>query len=171
MRCSTACLIGGSHLLAPTTALYFRRSLLAAPTCWLASSCPGGPPPVRGASTVGSEGVEVGTACGGAVATTLGFLAVLACRVATGGAEELLLGASAVGSEGVEGTTTGIGGRYHHSRHHSCLGGLALLQLDELATSHLFLMSTRSLQWRGLPSAVIRCDLVGSAEDWWGRML
>ena len=57
-----------------------------------------------GASTVGSEGVEGSTACGGAVATALVFLATLACRIATGGAEELLLGASTVGREGVEGT-------------------------------------------------------------------
>ena len=51
-----------------------------------------------GASTVGSEGVEGGTACGGALATALGFLAALACQIAAGGAEELLLGASTVGS-------------------------------------------------------------------------
>ena len=97
MRCSTACLIGGSRLLAPTTALYFRRSLLAAPTCWLAASCPGG---------------WVGAACGGTVATALGFLAALTCRVAAGGADGLLLllGASTVGSEGGVGTTAGGGG-------------------------------------------------------------
>ena len=94
-------------MLAPTTALYFIRSFLAAPTCRLAASCPDEPPPVLGASTVGSEGVEVGTACGGTIATASGFLVALACRVAAGGVEELLLGASAVGSEGGEGTTAG----------------------------------------------------------------
>ena len=40
---------------------------------------------------MGSEGVEVGTACGVTVATTLGFLAYLACREAAGDTEELLL--------------------------------------------------------------------------------
>ena len=59
---------------------------------------------------VGSEGVEVGAACGGTVATTLGFLAALTCRVATGGADGLLLGASTVGSEGGVGITAGGGG-------------------------------------------------------------
>ena len=83
---------------------------MAAPTCWLAASCPVGPPPVRGASTVGSEGVEVGAACGGTVATALGFLAALVCRVAAGGADRLLLGAFTVGSEGGVGTTIGGGG-------------------------------------------------------------
>ena len=112
MRCSTACLIGGSRLLASTTALYFRRSPLAAPTCWLAASCPDGPPPLRGASTVGSEGVEVGAACGGTAATALGFLAALTYRVAAGGADGLLLvlGASTVGSEGEVRITAGGGG-------------------------------------------------------------
>ena len=118
MRCSTACLIGGSRLLAPTTALYFRRSLLAAPMCWLAASCPGGPLPLWDASTVGSECVEVGAACGGTiatacgrtVATALGFLAALTCQVASGGADVLLLGASTVGSEGGVGITSGSGG-------------------------------------------------------------
>ena len=110
MRCSTACLISGSRLLAPTTALYFRKSLLAAPTCWLAANCPGEPPPVWGAFTVGSEGVEVGAACGGTIATPLGFLAAFMCRVATGGADGLLLGASTAGSErGVEITASGGG--------------------------------------------------------------
>ena len=110
MRCSTACLIGSSRLLAPTAALYFRRSLLAAPTCRLAASCPDGPPPVWGASTVRSEDVEVAVACGGTVATPLGFLAALTCRVGAGSADGLLLGASTVGSEGGVGTTTGGGG-------------------------------------------------------------
>ena len=110
MRCSTACLIGGSRLLAPTTALYFRRSLLAAPTCWLAASCPHGPPPVWGASTVESEDAEVGVVCRGTVATALGFLAPLTCRVAAGSADGLLLGASTMGREGGVGTTAGGGG-------------------------------------------------------------
>ena len=50
---------------------------------------------------MGSEGVEVGAACGGTAATALGFLAALTCRVAAGGAGGLLLvlGASTVGSE------------------------------------------------------------------------
>ena len=52
----------------------------------------------------------MGTACGGTVATALGFLATLACRVAAGGADGLLLGASTVGSEGGVGTTAGGGG-------------------------------------------------------------
>ena len=111
MRCSIACLTGGSHLLAPTTALYFCSSLLAAPTCWLAASCPA---PLLGASTVGSEGVEGSTA--GSVAaslTTLGFLAAPACRLAACLPGQRLLGegvevsASTVGREGGEGTTGG----------------------------------------------------------------
>ena len=109
MRCSTTRLMGGSRLLAPTTAWYFWRSLLAAPTCWLAASCPDEPPLVLSTSSVGSEGVKGGTASSGAAATVSGFLAALACRMAAGGAKELLLGASTVGSEGVERTTTGSG--------------------------------------------------------------
>ena len=80
------------HLL-----ILYKKLLGQIPTCRLAASCPDEPPPVLGASTVGSEGVEVGTACGGTVATALGFLAALACRVAAGGVEELLLGACACG--------------------------------------------------------------------------
>ena len=45
----------------------------------------------------------------GAAAAALGFLAALACQMAAGGAEELLLSASTVGCEGVERTTTGGG--------------------------------------------------------------
>ena len=48
-------------MLAPTTALYFIISFLAAPTCWLAASCP---KPLLGASNVGSEGVLGATASG-----------------------------------------------------------------------------------------------------------
>ena len=73
IRCSTACLTGGSHLLAPTTAFYFIRRFLAAPTCWLAASCP---EQLLGASTVGSEGVVGATpGSGAACLATLGFLA------------------------------------------------------------------------------------------------
>ena len=91
---------------------------MATPTCWLATSCPNGPLRVQGASTVGSEDVEVGVVSGGIVAaacretiaTALGFLAALACQVAAGGADGLLLGASTVGSEGGVGTTASGGG-------------------------------------------------------------
>ena len=86
-----------------------------------------------GASTVGSEGLEGGTASGGVVATALGFLAALAWWVAAGGAEELLLGASTVGSEGVEGATTGCGGAATTPVTTAALVGL--LQLDELAAT------------------------------------
>ena len=67
IKCSTACLTGGSLLLAPTTALYFRRSFLATPMCRLAASFPVGL--LLGASP-GCEGEE-GAAIGGAAATTL----------------------------------------------------------------------------------------------------
>ena len=111
IKCSTGCLTGGSCLLAPTTALYFWRSPLAAPTCGLAASCPA---PLLGASTVGSEGVEESTASGGAAClAALGFLATPACRLAAclpgqwllGEGEEV--GASTVGQEGGEESTAG----------------------------------------------------------------
>ena len=148
IRCSTACLTGGSCLLAPTTALYFIRSIMAAPTCRLAASCPDEPLPVLGPSTVGSEGVEVRTACGRTVATTLGFLATLACWVAAGGAEELLLGAFTVRSERGEGTTAGGVGAATTPVTTAALVGLpcsSWMSLPPRATSCLLLMLTRSL--------------------------
>ena len=62
------------------------------------------------ANSVGSEGVEVGAACGGTVTTALGLLAALTYRVAAGDADGLLLGASTVGSERGVGTTASGGG-------------------------------------------------------------
>ena len=149
MRCSTACLIRVSRLPAPTTALYFRRSDLAAPTCRLAASCPDGLLLVGGASTVGSEGVEVGTVCRGTVATAFGFLAALTCLVADGGAGGLLLGASTVGSEGGVGTTTGSGGAAITpvtTAELACLAGTSWVSWLPRATSRLLLTSSMSLK-------------------------
>ena len=64
IRCSTMCLTGGSRLLTSTTALYFRRSFLATPTCQLVAGSLD--ELLLGASSVGFEGEEGGTAGGGA---------------------------------------------------------------------------------------------------------
>ena len=104
-------LLAGSH-----HRLILKRSFLAAPTCRLVASCPDEPPPVLGASTVGSECVGGTTPGGGAAClATLGFLAAPTCQLAACLPGQRLLGdgvevsASTVGREGGEETTAGGG--------------------------------------------------------------